>query len=97
MHKNFVGTMSALGAAIAYARPAWIGLSNRMALAAGLILVSSVFFTQSRQAVIGLVAAVFVLVFRSRSDRRRTKLILLHRRSRARRRDNGPAGPDRVG
>ena len=34
-------------------------------------------FTQSRQAVVGLVGAVFVLVLRSNTDRKRSKLTLL--------------------
>ncbi|GAB3067155.1 hypothetical protein GCM10027053_33360 [Intrasporangium mesophilum] len=77
MHKNFVGTLCAIGATITYARPDWVGLSKRLSFVLTGVMVAALLLTQSRQAVIGLVAAVFVLVLRSRSERRRSKLVLL--------------------
>jgi len=77
MHKNFVGTVCAIGATITYARPEWVGIGKRLSIVLTTIMGVALLFTQSRQAAIGLVAAVFVLVFRSRSERRRSKLVLL--------------------
>ncbi|MEW1954967.1 O-antigen ligase family protein [Terrabacter sp. NPDC080008] len=77
MHKNFAGTVCALGAAMVYARPAWAGLGRRWSRVLMALMLAAVLFTQSRQAVVGLAAAVFVLVLRGRSDRRRSKLVLL--------------------
>ena len=77
MHKNFVGTMCAIGASMVYARPAWVGLTRRTSFVLMTLMVVATLMTQSRQAVIGLIAAVFVLVFRSTGERRRSKLVLL--------------------
>ena len=77
MHKNFAGTLCALGAGMMYARPSWVGFSRVTSLILITVMVLAVLLTQSRQAVIGLVAAVFVLVFRSDGQRRRSKLVLL--------------------
>ncbi|MGO4660935.1 O-antigen ligase family protein [Terrabacter sp. 2TAF16] len=77
MHKNFAGTVCAMGAVMVYARPAWAGINRRWSFVLMGMMLTAVLLTQSRQAVIGLVAAVFVLVLRSRTDRRRSKLVLL--------------------
>jgi hypothetical protein len=77
MHKNFAGTVAAIGAAMVYARPSWAGISAKFARVLMVVMVLAVFFTQSRQALVGLVAAIFVLVVRSNTDRKRSKLILL--------------------
>ena len=77
MHKNFVGTVTAIGATMVYARPAWVGIGKRMSVVLMTLMLVATLLTQSRQAVIGLVAAVFVLVLRSNGERRRSKLILL--------------------
>jgi hypothetical protein len=77
MHKNFAGTVLAMGVVMLYARPSWAGLARRSSLALMALMLAGVLFTQSRQAILGLTAAVFVLVLRSRSDRRRSKLTLL--------------------
>jgi hypothetical protein len=77
MHKNFVGTVCSFGATILYARPAWAGIGRRLGWLLLTLMVVAMFLTQSRQAVVGLVAAVFVLVLRGRSERRRSKLVLL--------------------
>ncbi|WP_083707217.1 O-antigen ligase family protein [Intrasporangium flavum] len=77
MHKNFVGTVCSFGATILYARPAWAGIGRRLGWLLLALMVVAMFLTQSRQAVVGFVAAVFVLVLRGRSERRRSKLVLL--------------------
>ncbi|GAB3880218.1 O-antigen ligase family protein [Terrabacter terrigena] len=77
MHKNFAGTVLGLGAVMVYARPAWAGINRRWSSVLLTFMVLGVLFTQSRQAIVGLAAAVFVLVLRSRTDRRRSKLVLL--------------------
>jgi hypothetical protein len=77
MHKNFVGGICAIGATIAYVRPVWTRWSSRVALPVFGFLVAAILVTQSRQALIGLVASLVVVVLRTRSDRRRSKLVLL--------------------
>jgi O-antigen ligase len=77
MHKNFAGTLCSVGAAMVYARPRWVGLSRGLSLTLMSLMVAAVLATQSRQAVVGLVAAIFVLVLRSNTDRKRSKLTLL--------------------
>jgi hypothetical protein len=77
MHKNFVGTLCGLGAAMVYARPRWAGLSKPTTVVLMTLMIGAILFTQSRQAVVGLVGAVFVLVLRSNTDRKRSKLTLL--------------------
>ncbi|GAA2493435.1 O-antigen ligase family protein [Terrabacter carboxydivorans] len=77
MHKNFAGTVCATGAVMVYARPAWVGINRRWTFVLTSLLLAAVLFTQSRQALIGLVAAVVVLVLRSDSDRKRSRIVLL--------------------
>ena len=77
MHKNFAGTVCALGAVMVYVRPVWAGINRRWSVILMTLMLVAVFFTQSRQALVGLAAAVFVLVLRSDADRKRSKLVLL--------------------
>lgn len=77
MHKNFLGTVLAITALIAYVRPLWLELDARVANALFWWLTAAVGFTQSRQAIIALGIALVVLVLRTNTDRRRSKLILL--------------------
>jgi len=77
MHKNFAGTVCGFGAVMVYARPYWVGLSKRSSYLLMTLMFVAVLFTQSRQAVLGVVAGVFVLVLRSEGERRRSKLLLL--------------------
>jgi hypothetical protein len=77
MHKNFAGTVCATGAVMVYARPAWVGINRRWSFVLGSVLLAAVLVTQSRQALIGLVAAVVILVLRSDSDRKRSRVVLL--------------------
>lgn len=77
MHKNFAGTVCGLGTVVACARPSWVGLSRRSSYLLMALTFVAVLFTQSRQAVLGVVAGVFLLVLRSDGERRRPKLLLL--------------------
>ena len=77
MHKNFAGTVCAMGVVMVYARPVWVGINRRWSFVLITLMLAAVFFTQSRQALVGLAAAVFVLVLRSKTDRKRSKLVLL--------------------
>lgn len=77
MHKNFTGSVCSIGAAILYARPSWAGLSAKVSWSLLGLMVSALLLTQSRQGIIGLVAAVFVLVLRGSTERRRSKLVLV--------------------
>ncbi|NUO91069.1 MAG: O-antigen ligase domain-containing protein [Dermatophilaceae bacterium] len=77
MHKNFAGTVCATGAVMAYARPAWVGITRRWSFVLAAAMVTAVLLTQSRQALIGLAVAVLVLVLRSDTDRKRSKVALL--------------------
>jgi hypothetical protein len=77
MHKNFVGCVLGVAAALAYARPAWLRWSNLWALSAFWVFVAGILATQSRQALVGLAAALLVLSLRRDGDQRRSRLILL--------------------
>jgi O-antigen ligase len=77
MHKNFAGTLCGIGVVMVYARPDWAGLSRRVSRVLIVLMLLAVLATQSRQAIIGVVAAIFVVVVRSNTDRRRSKLMLL--------------------
>ncbi|UUZ44055.1 O-antigen ligase family protein [Janibacter limosus] len=77
MHKNFLGTVMGITALIAYVRPARANLSRRAGVTAFWWLAIGIGFTQSRRAVVALGVALIVLVLRSRTDRRRSKVILL--------------------
>ena len=77
MHKNFVGTVLGFSAVLAYARPTWVGWSRTFALGAFWLSAAGVAVTQSRQAMVALGVAVFVISVRSDPVRRRSKMILL--------------------
>lgn len=70
MHKNFVGTVFALAAIVAYIDPDWVGWSRGWARVAFWVLVAGVLVSQSRQALIGLMAAIIVAVIRGSASRR---------------------------
>ncbi|MGE9808296.1 MULTISPECIES: O-antigen ligase family protein [unclassified Janibacter] len=76
MHKNFLGTVLAITALIAYVRPVWLGMSRRIGAAIFWWLAVGVALSQSRQAIVGLGVALVILVLRSKTDRRRSKAIL---------------------
>ena len=76
-HKNSIGTILAVLAIIAYARPPWMGWTRKWSLLAFWTLVAGLATTQSRQAIIGLGVAILVAVMRHTTTRRRSKGILL--------------------
>ena len=77
MHKNFLGTVIGITALIVYIRPAWLSIKPRIAMMIFWWLVIGLGFTQSRQAIVALGVALVVLVLRTRTDRRRSRAILL--------------------
>ncbi|WP_353808036.1 O-antigen ligase family protein [Agromyces sp. SYSU T00194] len=77
MHKNFVGTTLALVAVVAYINPDWLGWSRRLATSTFLLLTVAVLLSQSRQAMIGLIAAVIVGVIRRRTTGRSRAIVFL--------------------
>lgn len=77
MHKNFVGTVFALAAIVAYIDPDWVGWSRGWARLAFWLLVAGVLVSQSRQALIGLMAAIIIAVIRRSASRRSRILIAL--------------------
>jgi hypothetical protein len=77
MHKNFVGTTLCFTAALAYARPVFVGWTRRWALTFFWVSVTGILVTQSRQALIGLAVALVIIVFRRQQGRARSRLILL--------------------
>lgn len=77
MHKNFLGTVLATTATIAYVRPEWLRLRAGPAAAIFVWFALAIAVTQSRQAIVGLAVVLTVLVLRKRTDRRRSQLILL--------------------
>lgn len=76
MHKNFVGTVLCFGAVLAYARPSWVGWSRKASLAAFWWLSAGILVTQSRQAILGLGAALLLLSLRGGERRTRSKMIV---------------------
>lgn len=76
MHKNFVGTVFVFGAIITYLNPDWVAWSPGWARFAFWLLVTGTVLSQSRQALIGLMAAIVVVVVR-RSTTKHSRLVLL--------------------
>jgi hypothetical protein len=64
MHKNFVGTVLAFIAVIAYINPDWAAWSRKSAALVFWLMVVGILMTQSRQALIGLLVAIIVAVIR---------------------------------
>lgn len=77
MHKNFVGTTLAAVAVIAYVRPSWMGWSPRWALSFFWLCTLGVLMAQSRQGLVGLALTMLVVLLRHRTERRRSKIILV--------------------
>ena len=76
MHKNFAGCVLSIGALIAYVHPPWMRWPRLLTLATFVLCCLGLLFTQSRQAIIGLVVALVVVVLRSDETRKRSKLII---------------------
>lgn len=77
MHKNFVGTVMAIAAAVVYINPDWVGWTKRWAWIAFWLLLGALLLSQSRQALIGLMAAVLIGVVRRRVTGRSRFVYLL--------------------
>jgi O-antigen ligase len=77
MHKNFVGTTLAAAAAVVYINPDWVGWTRGWSRFALVLLLIAVVLSQSRQALIGLVAAVLIAVIRRRVTGRSRFVFLL--------------------
>jgi len=76
MHKNFVGTVLAFAAVVAYARPVWLDWSRRWTLGVFWLALAGILLAQSRQALVGLGVALLVVSLRRDPHRRRSKLVL---------------------
>lgn len=76
LHKNFVGTVLAFAAIVVYLNPDWVGWTKTHASFAFWLMVVGVLLAQSRQALIGLMAAIIIAVLR-RSTTKRSRLVLL--------------------
>jgi len=77
MHKNFVGTVFAFAAVVAFLNPDWVGWTRGWSRLAFVLLVAGVVVSQSRQALIGLMAAIMIAVIRRSTSRRSRILVLL--------------------
>jgi hypothetical protein len=78
MHKNFIGTVLAFGAIIVYLNPDWVGWTKGWSRLAFFVMAAGIVVAQSRQALIGLLAAIIVAVMRrSTTGRSRWVLVLL--------------------
>lgn len=77
MHKNFIGTVLAFGAIIAYINPDWVGWTKGWSRFAFFIMAAGIVVAQSRQALVGLLAAVIVAVIRRRTTGRSRWMLLL--------------------
>ncbi|MEV1128800.1 O-antigen ligase family protein [Agromyces sp. NPDC049794] len=77
MHKNFVGTVMAIAAAVVYINPDWAGWTRGWAWTAFWLLFGALLLSQSRQALIGLMAAILIAVIRRRVTGRSRFVYLL--------------------
>lgn len=79
MHKNFAGDVMAVVALIVYVNPAWAAFKKNSARLLLLLLVTGILVTQSRQALVGLLVAVILVVSRRRlfGHSRLTLLLLI--------------------
>ena len=79
MHKNAVGCILGIAAAMAFARPSWTRWPALFAQACFWICVAGILVVQSRQALTALAVALVVIVLRTQgaSQERRSKIILL--------------------
>jgi hypothetical protein len=77
MHKNFVGTALAFAAVVVYVNPDWVGWTKGWSRLAFALLVVAIVMSQSRQALIGLVAAILVVVLRRKVTGRSRWVMLL--------------------
>lgn len=78
MHKNFAGTVMAFVALVVFVNPDWASWSRTVRIWTFWPLLAGIVTTQSRQALIGLVAAIiFIVVRRGVHGRARLALLLV--------------------
>lgn len=77
MHKNFVGTALAFAAIVVFLNPDWVGWTKGWARIAFWLLIAAILMSQSRQALIGLIAGILIAVIRPGATRRSRLLLLL--------------------
>ena len=77
MHKNFAGTAMAFAALIVYVNPSWAHLSTHVARPILTVLGAGILLTQSRQALVGLIVAVLLVVSRRRQFGHSRAVLLL--------------------
>jgi polysaccharide biosynthesis protein PslJ len=77
MHKNFAGCILGVAAALAYARPTWMGWTKAWSLTAFWVCVGGILATQSRQSLVALALVLIVLVLKRDPHRQRSKIILV--------------------
>lgn len=77
MHKNYVGSTLGFLAVLAYTRPTWLRWSTAWGQTIFLTCVAAILASQSRQAVIGVGAALVYLVSRSDATRRRSRVAVI--------------------
>lgn len=78
MQKNYVGDMLSFAVLLAYARPAWIGWKRKRLLYGALVLcLFGILASESKQAMISVIIAVVVILFREGALQRRSKAIVL--------------------
>lgn len=65
MHKNAAGTLMSFGLLILYIRPPWSRIARAPARVGIVVLAVAIAMTQSRQAIIGLIVAILIVVARS--------------------------------
>ena len=65
MHKNAAGTLISFGVLILYVNPPWARFSTGFARTGVVIFAVAIIMTQSRQAMIGLIIAILLIVARS--------------------------------
>ena len=64
MHKNAAGTLMSFGVLILYVGPSWARFRRSATWAATVVLALAIIMTQSRQALIGLIVAILIVVAR---------------------------------
>lgn len=64
MHKNFAGTALALAVLIVYINPSWAELPQRWIRPLFWLMLVAIVMTQARQAIVGLVIAIILVVMR---------------------------------
>ncbi|WES63876.1 O-antigen ligase family protein [Microbacter sp. GSS18] len=77
MHKNFAGTTMAFAVIIVYINPPWARLPQRWIGLSFWLLVAAIIMTQSRQAMVSLIAAIIVVAVRKGASRRQRLALLL--------------------